>query len=188
MMALYAETNPVAIVNLDKFVLSTSPEVPQVEITSPDPFCHTTNTESPVPTTVNSSSELDNPILPIDPTRELLTPNTSATLTPFNTLSTPPNLPSESYLASLKSTPSSLPTSHGQTTPPLLLNNPTSAIYEDTYKESTSIENYAKKLVFKLFEKDELMGSNCAGVKGKRPLEEDHRMQLVKDVRLLIVP
>lgn len=35
--------------------------------------------------------------------------------------------------------------------------------------------------MFKLFEKDELTGSNCAGVKGKRSLEADYRMQLVKD-------
>ena len=41
--------------------------------------------------------------------------------------------------------------------------------------------NYAKNLVFKLFEKDELVGSNCIGAKGKRSLETDQRMQLVKE-------
>ena len=41
--------------------------------------------------------------------------------------------------------------------------------------------NYAKNLVFKLFEKDELVGSNCIAAKGKRSLETDKQMQLVKD-------
>ena len=41
--------------------------------------------------------------------------------------------------------------------------------------------HYAKNLVFKLFEKDELVGSNCIGAKGKLSLEADQQMQLIKD-------
>ena len=57
----------------------------------------------------------------------------------------------------------------------------TTAVFEDTFKESASMGNYAKNLVFKIFNRDELYGSNCAGVKGKRSLESDQRMQMVKD-------
>lgn len=54
-------------------------------------------------------------------------------------------------------------------------------MFEETFKESSSMYNYAKNLVFKLFARHELDGSNCAGVKGKRSLEKDKRMDLIKD-------
>ena len=40
---------------------------------------------------------------------------------------------------------------------------------------------YAKNLVFKLFFGHELKGSNCSGMKGKRCLEKDQRMDLIKE-------
>ena len=51
-----------------------------------------------------------------------------------------------------------------------------SAIIEDTFNESASMSNYAKNLVFKLFAVQELIGSNCAGAKGKKSLEKDYRI------------
>lgn len=56
-----------------------------------------------------------------------------------------------------------------------------SAVFEETFKESSSMCNYAKNLTFKLFVRHELNGSNCAGVKGKRSLEKDQRMETIKD-------
>lgn len=41
--------------------------------------------------------------------------------------------------------------------------------------------NFAKNLVFKFFQKDELHGSNCTGAKGKKSLESDPKMEHVKD-------
>ena len=40
--------------------------------------------------------------------------------------------------------------------------------------------NYAKNLTFNLFSRHELVGTNCAGVKGKKSLEKDNRMDVVK--------
>ena len=55
------------------------------------------------------------------------------------------------------------------------------ALFEETYKESSSMVNYAKNLVFKLFASHELKGSNCSGMKGKKSLEKDQRMNLIKE-------
>ena len=196
MMALPSEKNPVTV-DFDEFILPTSLETSpsQLQLSSPD-LTVTTNT-SPNPRSVNSSTVPDSHILPVDPTPEHLGSNASTTLTPFITSS---SITSSSLSNSLSSdsisittppantTQATLPVIQNaepmpprQTTPPLQLNNPTSAIYEETYKESASMGNYAKNLVFKLFEKDELVGSNCIGAKGKRSLETDQRMQLVKD-------
>ena len=40
--------------------------------------------------------------------------------------------------------------------------------------------NYAKKIAFKLFSPPELQGSNCSGLKGKKPLEKENRMDMIK--------
>ena len=55
------------------------------------------------------------------------------------------------------------------------------ALFEETYKESSSMANYAKNLVFKIFAKHELQGSNCSGMKGKKSLEKDKRMNVIKE-------
>lgn len=148
MMAVYSVTNPVAVVDLNEIVPPISPKVLQPKLTSPDPIppptFPPTNTP-PLSTSVNSISLLENYILPVDHTSELSTSDTSATIISFNTSSTLPNPTSDSSIASLKSTPSSILTSHAQTTPPFSLNNPSSAIYEDTYKESTSLGELCKK-------------------------------------------
>lgn len=89
-----------------------------------------------------------------------------------------------STLSSSTLTPASLSSTLEHIPPPLtsVYNmNAANPIFEDTFKESSSLGNYAKNLVFKFFEKDELRGSNCVGAKGKRALEADQRMQLVKD-------
>ena len=54
------------------------------------------------------------------------------------------------------------------------------AVFDETYKESSSMTNYAKNLVFKLFSPAELQGSNCSGLKGKRALEKDNGMDMIK--------
>ena len=80
------------------------------------------------------------------------------------------------------STPSSMPLE--QITPPVtnvFTINPTNILFDDTFKESSSLGNYAKNLVFKLFQKDELHGSNCVGAKGKKAIKAGQRMDLVKD-------
>ena len=41
--------------------------------------------------------------------------------------------------------------------------------------------NYAKNLVFGLFSKEELIGSNCVGAHNRQALEKDYRLSLVKD-------
>ena len=51
--------------------------------------------------------------------------------------------------------------------------------------------NFAKHLVFELFQRDELKGKNCAGVQGKQGIGNDPRTELVqmqhlKDIELLI--
>ena len=54
------------------------------------------------------------------------------------------------------------------------------AVFDKTFKESSSMTNYAKNLVFKLFSPAELQGSNCSGLKGKRPWKKDNRMDMIK--------
>ena len=41
--------------------------------------------------------------------------------------------------------------------------------------------NFAKNLVFELFKRDELIGKNCAGVKGKQGIGCDPRMDVVRE-------
>ena len=194
--AIPSEKIPITV-DFDEFILPTSLETSpsQLQLPSPDPTL-TTNTSSNH-RSVNSSTVPDSHTLPVDPTPEHLGYNASTTLTPFITsssitlsslsnslssdaisITTPPANTTETTLPVIQNTG---PMPSRQTTPPLQLNSPTSAIYEDTYKESASMGNYAKNLVFKLFEKDELVGSNCIGAKGKRSLETDQRMQLVKE-------
>ena len=76
-----------------------------------------------------------------------------------------------------------LPAVSHTTTPPSACppTNIRPALFEETYKESSSMANYAKNLVFKLFAKHELQGSNCSGMKGKKSLEKDQRMNLIKE-------
>ena len=45
--------------------------------------------------------------------------------------------------------------------------------------------NFAKKLVFKLFSPAELQVSNCSGLKVKRPLEKDNRMNIIKSATFM---
>ena len=52
---------------------------------------------------------------------------------------------------------------------------------DETFKRSSSMPNYAKNLFFQLFQQEELVGANCAGVLGKRGLEKDNRMNIVKE-------
>jgi hypothetical protein len=85
------------------------------------------------------------------------------------------NLAECSLPGMLQITPSSPPS----TSP--LINDIRPAIFEETYKESSSMSNFAKNLVFKLFNSQELQGSNCSGMKGKKSLEKDHRMSLIKE-------
>ena len=54
------------------------------------------------------------------------------------------------------------------------------AVFDEIFKESLSMTKYAKNLVFKLFSPAELQGSNCSGLKGKRPLKKDNRMDMIK--------
>ena len=74
------------------------------------------------------------------------------------------------------------------TTPTLVVNNqivaPSSSstqIFEDVFKRSSSMTNYAKNLVFELFRQDELVNKNCAGVKGKQAIGNDPRMDSVRE-------
>ena len=54
------------------------------------------------------------------------------------------------------------------------------AVFNEIFKESSSMTKYAKNLVFKLFSPAELQGSNCSGLKGKRPWKKDNRMDMIK--------
>lgn len=54
-------------------------------------------------------------------------------------------------------------------------------IFEEIFRRSSSMTNYAKNLVFDMFRRDELLGANCAGVKGKRGLEIDPRLTKIKE-------
>ena len=139
-------------VDFDEFILPTSLEASpcQLQLSSPDPTFTTNTSSNPRP--VNSSTMLDSHILPVDPTTEPLVSNASTTLTPFITSSsitssslsnflnsdsisttTPPANTTQATLPVIQNTG---PMPHRQTTPPLQLNNHTSAIYEDSYKKS----------------------------------------------------
>ena len=74
------------------------------------------------------------------------------------------------------------------TTPTLAVNNqivaPSSSstqIFEEVFKRSSSMPNYAKNLVFELFRQDELVNKNCAGMKGKQAIGNDPRMDSVRE-------
>lgn len=55
------------------------------------------------------------------------------------------------------------------------------SVYDELFKKSSSISNYAKNLVFSVFDKEELKDSNCSGAHEKRSLESDPRMDLIKE-------
>ena len=55
------------------------------------------------------------------------------------------------------------------------------SIYDELFKKNSSISNYAKNLVFAVFEKEELEDSNCSGAHQKKSLESDPHMDLVKE-------
>ena len=55
------------------------------------------------------------------------------------------------------------------------------SVYDELFKKSSSISNFAKNLVFELFEPEELKDSNCSGAHQKKSLERDPRMDLIKE-------
>ena len=63
--------------------------------------------------------------------------------------------------------------------PPVCAISP--SIYDDMFKKSSSISNYAKNLVFSIFDKEELVDCNCSGTYEKKALESDPRMDLIKE-------
>ena len=54
-------------------------------------------------------------------------------------------------------------------------------MFDDVFKRSWSLPNYAKNLVFELFRRDELIGKKCAAVKGKQGIGSDPRMDSVRE-------
>ena len=54
-------------------------------------------------------------------------------------------------------------------------------IFEETFRRSSAMANYAKNLVFGLFSKEELIGSNSVAARNKQALEKDYRLSLIKD-------
>lgn len=64
-------------------------------------------------------------------------------------------------------------------TPPVCAISP--SIYDDMFKKSSSTSNYAKNLVFSIFDKEELVDCNCSGTHEKKALESDSRMDLIKE-------
>ena len=100
-------------------------------------------------------------------------PDPLTTIDPFSVLDQPPlqtNTPSD-IQATLGG---SQPITTCRDTPTI------NTMLEDTFKESSSMGNYAKNLTFSLFQRHELLGTNCAGVRGKKSLEKDNRMDVVK--------
>lgn len=67
------------------------------------------------------------------------------------------------------------------TTPTSNLSNQQTQAFEEVFKRSSSMTNYAKNLVFELFKRNELVGKNCAGVKGKQGIGGDSRMAIIKE-------
>ena len=46
------------------------------------------------------------------------------------------------------------------------------SVYDELFKKSSSISNYAKNLVFAVFEKEKLEDSNCSGTHKKKSLAQ----------------
>ena len=67
------------------------------------------------------------------------------------------------------------------TLPPSNLSNPQTQVFEEVFKRSSFMANYAKNLLFELFKRNELVGKNCAGVKGKQGVGDDSRMAIIKE-------
>ena len=55
------------------------------------------------------------------------------------------------------------------------------SVYDELFKKSSSISNYSKNLVFAVFEKEELIDSNCSGAHERKSLESDPRIDLIKE-------
>ena len=60
------------------------------------------------------------------------------------------------------------------------LSSPQLQQFENVFKKSSSMANFAKDLVFEVFKRDELIGKNCADVKGKQGIGNDPQMELVQ--------
>ena len=58
------------------------------------------------------------------------------------------------------------------------------SLFEEMFTKSASVSNYAKNLVFATFPKHDLLSSNCSGALGKKSLEDDPRMVLIKEMTL----
>ena len=56
------------------------------------------------------------------------------------------------------------------------------SVYDELFKKSSSFSNYAKNLVFTLFDEEELKDSNCSGAHNKNALEQDPRMDVIKEI------
>ena len=56
------------------------------------------------------------------------------------------------------------------------------AMRDELYKKSSFVSNFAKNLVFEMFNTEELKESNCAGTQGKKSLEKDPRMESIKEM------
>ena len=101
-------------------------------------------------------------------------PNENDGLTDYSEL--PPSPTSVIPLDPLPSTSPNFTLPNSQV---VLPNSP--QMFDDVFKRSSSMPNYAKNLVFELFRQDELIGKNCAGVKGKQGIGSDPRMETVRD-------
>ena len=60
-------------------------------------------------------------------------------------------------------------------------NSSSPQMFDDVFRRSSSMPNYAENLVFELFRRDELIGKNCAGVKGKQGIGSGPRMDTVRE-------
>ena len=111
-------------------------------------------------TSLPPTSENLDPTISFCPPSQNLYPATSFH-PPSQSLNFPPS-------ASVKFSPLQVPQARNQN-------------FDEMYRQSSSIGNFAKNIAFNLFSRNEMEGANCAGLRGKRALEQDPRMDIVKE-------
>ena len=134
------------------------------------------------------SDESTDPMQPLTP-RHTTTSDSLATpsscTNSFETPNTPttPNFPSTTpkSTTSINSTTTSISSTSSHSNSIIPSDTYPQTLFEDVFRRSSSMPNYAKNLVFELFERQELLGKNCAGVKGKAGIGCDPRMDIVRE-------
>ena len=135
---------------------------------------------------LEASDENADPMEPLTPSHSTTSDSFTTSSSCTNSFETPntltsPNFPSATPMSTtpINSTTTSISSTASHSDSLIPSDHYPQRLFEDVFRRSSSMPNYAKNLVFELFDGRELLGKNCAGVKGKKGIGCDPRMDIV---------